>query len=147
MIIDRLENIASYKNLGGAFAEAAAWMERTDLKALPDGRTEVAGDRVFATMAENPLSREQTGFEVHRLYADIQLVLGGKERFFYGTEREILPPDPGTDFYPCRVGKSIGFILEPGQFAIFLPGEAHAPGNAAEGAERCRKLVVKVRMD
>lgn len=145
MIIDRLENIASYKNLGGAFAEAAAWLEQIDPKALPWGRTEIAGERVFATLSENRLSREETGFEAHRIYADIQLVLEGKERFLFGLETEILPPNPGTDFYPCRVGRRIGFTLEAGELAIFLPGEAHAPGIAPEDADSCKKLVVKVR--
>jgi len=147
MIIDRIENIGRYRNLGGAFAEAAAWLEETDLKALPCGRAEIAGERAFANLSENRLSREETGFEAHRLYADIQLVLEGKERFLFGTETEILPPNPGTDFYPCRVGRRIGFTLEPGEFAVFLPEEAHAPGIAPEDADSCKKLVVKVRME
>ena len=145
MIIDRIENIGRYRNLGGAFAEAAAWLEKTDLKTLPCGRAEIAGERVFATLSENRLSKEETDFEAHRLYADIQLVLEGKERFLFGTEAEILPPNPGTDFCPCRVSRHIGFTLKPGEFAIFLPGEPHSPGNPAGEPSDCKKAVIKVR--
>ena len=147
MIIDWIRNISSYTDLGNHFTDAVKWLESTDLDILACGRVDIAGEQVFATLAENRLSRGEASFEAHCRYADIQIILEGKERFFLGTEAEILPPGPGTDFYPCRVEKSFEFTLEPGQFAVFLPGEAHAPGNAAGEQEVCKKLVVKVLMD
>ena len=144
MIIDRLKNISSYTGLGENFGTAARWLEQADLGALAAGTVEIDGERVFATLAENRLSDGEPAFEAHRRYADIQVILDGKERFLLGTEAEILSPEPGTDFYPCRAAKSMEAVLEPGQFVIFLPGEAHSPGNAAGEQKLCRKLVVKV---
>ena len=146
MIIDWIRNISSYINLGNHFADAVKWLKKTDLDTLSCGCIDIAGEQVFATLAENRLSRGEASFEAHRRYADIQIILEGKEGFFLGTEAEILPPEPGTDFCPCRVGNSLEFTLEPGQFAVFLPGEAHSPGNAAGEHEFCKKLVVKVLM-
>ena len=145
MIIDRLDKIGLYAVLNSSFAKAAQWLRETSLEELPFGRAEIAGESVFATLAENRLSAGTPAFEAHRRYADIQLILGGKERFLLGTKARILPPEPGSDFYPCEAQESLEFVLGQGQFVVFLPGEAHSPGNAAEGGpETCRKLVVKV---
>ena len=147
MIIDRLNYIHLYAGLHPAFAKASEWLRQTDLDSLACGFVEIAGKEVFATLAENRLSSEKPAFEAHRRYADIQLILDGKERFLLGKEPRILSPKPGTDFYPCEASDSLEFTLGPREFTVFFPGEAHSPGNMADNQfPVCRKLVVKVLM-
>ena len=144
MIIDRIGNIMAYEGLGEHFRTAAAWLAGRDFSAQAPGSLEIDGRNVFASLADNPLSREKPSYEAHRLYADIQLVVSGRERFYLGAEGRIGAPAPDSDFYPCEVSSGMPFDLENGWFVIFLPGEMHAPGNPCDGPSVCRKLVVKV---
>ena len=151
MILDTLNHIGKYAGLGPAFAAAAAWLQSADLQTLEPGRIGIDGDRVYATLADNRLEPKDPSFEVHRSYADIQLVLRGRERLFYGREGRELSGRPENDVWFCEADRHVPFVLEAGQFAVFLPGEAHAPGLPAEAdagtVPVTRKMVVKVRMD
>ena len=102
------------------------------------------GERVYATLADNLLSRETPAYEAHRRYSDIQVIVDGKETFYLGTEGNIGQLIPEKDFCPCEVSAGIPFVLESGWFVIFLPGEMHAPGNPAGEPSVCRKMVIKV---
>ena len=146
MIIDRIENIGKYAGLGEHFRTAAEWlaMAGQDLSALVPGTLQVDGKQVFATLADNLLSRETPAYEAHRLYADIQVIVDGRETFYLGTEGKPGQLMPEKDFCECEVSAGLPFVLESGWFAIFLPGEMHAPGNPAGEPSVCRKLVVKV---
>ena len=145
MIVDRLENLGRYAALGENFAAAARWLAETDLEKTEPGAVRIDGDRVYATTADNRLERETPLFEAHHLYADIQVILSGKERFYLGWAGREGPQEPGKDLYFCEADGALCFDLAPGQFAIFLPGELHAPGNPAGAPSVCRKMVVKVR--
>ena len=147
MIVDRLENIGHYACLGPNFAAAVRWLASADLCALEPGTYPIDGENVYATVADNRLERETPAFEAHHLYADIQLILGGEERFFLGWSGRETDPKPERDLYFCEADASLSFTLAEGQFAIFLPGELHAPGNPAGEPSVCRKMVVKVRAD
>lgn len=144
MIIDRMENIMVCAGLGENFKTAADWLRRQSLQDLAPGQIPVDGRNVFGSLADNFLSREEPAYEAHRLYADIQVVIDGKERFYLGTEGKTADVDSGSDLYFCTGCTGIPFTLEKGWFAVFLPGEMHAPGNPAGEPSSCRKLVLKV---
>ena len=144
MIIDELSNIGRYACLSANFAEAVRFLSETALDSLSCGSVPVDGEQVFATLSENMTIPGERPFEAHDRYADIQVILQGRERFALGFEPSPGPLLPEKDFRPCRAEKHLAFILEPGQFVIFLPGEAHAPGGAAGDPAPCRKLIVKV---
>ena len=64
------------QGLEGAFE----YLARTDLSALPLGRTDIEGDDVYVMISEaETRSPEQVKFEAHRRYIDIQLVVRGQE--------------------------------------------------------------------
>ena len=144
MIIDKIENVRKYAALGEHFRTAAEWLAGQDLSALALGTVQVDGERVYATLADNLLSRETPAYEAHRRYSDIQVIIDGKETFYLGTEGNIGQLIPEKDFCPCEVSAGIPFVLESGWFVIFLPGEMHAPGNPAGEPSVCRKMVIKV---
>ena len=72
------------------------------------------------------------------------MIVDGKEKFWLGTEGKAGQLIPEKDFCRCEVSAGLPFVLESGWFAIFLPGEMHAPGNPAGEPSVCRKMVVKV---
>ena len=142
MIVDTLANIGRYASLGQNFATAARFLLHTDLTALPLGVTEVDGQKVYVNLADNCLDRADMAWEAHDRYADIQLILKGRERF--GWSSTAVPGPLEGDFRACAGEKDFDFTLAENQFVIFLPGEPHSPGNPDGAPALCRKLVVKV---
>ena len=79
MIYDTLENLSNYAALLPGLEKAAAFLSRTDLAQLPDGRVEIDGDRVFANIQTYATKHiDMRGFEAHRKYVDVQVVIGGE---------------------------------------------------------------------
>jgi len=145
VIVDKLENFARYAHLGRHFETAAAFVKAHDLAALPLGRTEVDGDHVFINVFENVYDRPDMFWEAHHLYADVQVVLSGSERFGWGSACRYAQPQ--GDLVVCSDVTGFDFTLTAGQFVIFLPPEPHSPGNPAGDNAPCRKAVIKVRVE
>lgn len=147
MIVDRLDRATENASLSARLREGLSWLRRTDLGALATGRHEIDGDRLFALVQEyTTRSPAECRWEAHRMYADIQYMVSGTERIGYAAAagahtcepydaaRDVAFFDPGEQFV----------VLETGMFAIFLPGEVHAPCGAAGRPTQARKIVVKV---
>lgn len=156
MILDTLDDIVKYAGISPNFETAVRWLQETDPEALEPGRTDIDGEKVYAVMSENRLEPKEPVFEVHRRYADIQIILRGREGFRYGRKGKELSGKPENDVWFCAADRQVPFELEEGGVTVFLPGEAHAPGLYPEKDKRPlspaapvsdRKLVVKVLMD
>jgi len=147
-IIDKVENLGKYADLGPNFAKAIAYLQKADFAALPLGRNEIDGDNVWVNAAEAKLTPvEAKKPELHHAYFDIQIPLTGDET--YGLAK----------FDPASAGsfdeaKDIGFYdqaVEPitvkvGEFAILYPNTClHAPGCSLTGERTIRKLVAVMR--
>jgi biofilm protein TabA len=148
MILDALSAAGRYLALNPRLAAGFAFLAKSDLANLPVGRHEIDGPQVFALVSHDT-GRGQAGarLEAHQKYLDIQVALSGQERIgwlpladcrqvaeAYSAERDI-------GFFADR--PTIWLPLEPGQFAIFFPADAHAP-LAGEGA--VHKVVIKVAL-
>ena len=156
MILDTLDAIGKYAGISPNFETAVRWLQETDPEALEPGRTDIDGEKVYAVVSENRLEPKEPVFEVHRRYADIQILLRGREGFRYGRKGKELSGKPENDVWFCEADRQVPFELEEGGVTVFLPGEAHAPGLYPEKDRRPlspaapvpdRKLVVKVLMD
>ena len=156
MILDTLDDIVKYAGISPNFETAVRWLQETDPEALEPGRTDIDGEKVYAVMSENRLEPKEPVFEVHRRYADIQIILRGREGFRYGRKGKVISGKPENDVWFCEADRQVPFELEEGGVTVFLPGEAHAPGLYPEKDRRPlspaapvpdRKLVVKVLMD
>ena len=150
MVIDRLENIAAYAGLGENFAKAIAFLQKTDLSALPLERFELDGRELFGFVKQTELETENLRWEAHRKYADIQLIVAGAERIGfapYSGEAETVPFSQEGDigFYQFE-GAGTDVTLNAGDFAIFLPGELHRPDCPVGGKCTSRKMVIKVAL-
>jgi biofilm protein TabA len=150
MIIDRLDNVARYAALGPGFARAFQFLQTLD-PARPDGRCEIEGDAVYATLMsyETKIPADQT-HEVHRCYADIQFLISGQETMLF-TPAERLGPGNGynqeKDYEMCATPVLPATLaVQAGQFVVFFPGEGHKPGLGLWAPQPVRKIVVKVRL-
>ena len=163
MIHDRLENAATYSGLSEGFRMAFAWLAdqgMEGLAALPEGRISIDGDDVYALVqAYETEARGKRSFETHRKYADIQLLLAGRETIVYrqlGAGTVLLPGLPplealseyseAKDMAGWKLVGGIDVVVEAGEFAVFFPQDAHAPKVASPAPSPVRKVVVKVRV-
>jgi len=128
--------------------KAVDFLKRTDLPRLPDGRTEIDGDRVFALVQRyETLGPGTPKFEYHRKYIDIQLLVSGVEVICWALadRMEITEPfDEGKDICFGRANTWTPVRLEAGQLAVFWPSDAHAPKQSAGAPAAVMKIVVKV---
>jgi len=148
MIIDRLSNAACYRGVGPGITRALDWLTRNDPTRLAAGRHEIDGERLYAMVSEYQTKlRDQSFWEAHRKYIDVQFVVAGVEEIGWAglaDLREIEPYDPAKDFTKLA-GEGSFFRVSAGLFAVLFPQDAHMPGIAAGSPTRVRKIVVKVR--
>jgi len=147
MIIDRLENLAAALHLAPRLRQGLDWLRSRDLLALPEGRHDVDGDRLFALVQEyTTRSAAECRWEAHRQYTDIQYVVSGIECMGYTNiahTTQTHPYDPARDVAFFEAG--VDFVtVRAGMFAIFAPEDVHAPCAAAGTPGVVRKIVLKV---
>jgi YhcH/YjgK/YiaL family protein len=153
--------IGSYGNLmippgfkSANWERALNWLGEEKWKGLPEGKIEIDGSQVYATLSVyNTKPLGETKYEAHRRYADIQIVLEGTELMMVcdpGTLQSAAPYDPEKDF-EFFTGDPPGvhrIVLHSPAAAVLFPSDAHRPGIAAGGKPSpVRKLVVKVYLD
>ncbi len=146
MITDLLSRAHIYWALGRSFEQAFAFLADADLPALPPGRHEIDGPRLYAVVQEYQTKRPAEGkWEAHREYLDLQYVVSGRERFGYAPMGRM---QPGAYDAPTDIERPIGegafAELRAGEFILLWPGEPHMPGLAIGEPAAVRKVVVKI---
>lgn len=149
MILDKLENADQYKSLHPQIAAAIDWLKKTDLAALPLGKTVIDGERLFALVQEyTPKEPELLKYEAHRRYWDVQVVVSGTERMGWAHLSQMAVSEPHDEARDVAFFRGEGqFVRVPaGFFTVFAPQDVHMPGIAAMPLEMVRKVVVKVEV-
>lgn len=150
MIHDKLENAAFYENLSPRFAAAFGWLAATELAGLAEGRIAVEGEEVFALVQRyRTEGRAGKSYESHRDYADIQVLVRGRELVAWRCAEglaESSPYDPAKDQAGWKLEGGLDLPLEAGEFAVFFPQDAHLPRLASGDPAEVLKIVVKVRI-
>ena len=129
MIFDTLEHWARYAAPESRLALAFKFLRDTDLNALPIGRTEIDGDRLYALVQEyttRPL--EEGKWEAHRRYVDVQYVQHGQERMGFANLAVMTAGQyqPEKDFLALS-GEGNFVDVFAGAFVVFFPQDAHMP--------------------
>lgn len=149
MIVDSLKNCALYYGVNSRLEKAFDALKGFDLENLEPGKYEIDGEEIFLNLVERGLkSPAEAKLEVHDRYIDVQVVLRGKEGFGWSERADMKQPQA-----PFNTEKDIQFFddvpqtyytLQPGQFTILLPEDAHAP---LVGEGEIRKAILKVLVD
>ncbi len=151
MIVDQLKNIDFYKTLGigDRYAKAIEWLKSSDLAGMEDGRYEIDGETVYASvMSYATIPWEETVYEAHERYTDIQYMISGTEIMSYAPVHELVsscPYDPEKDvilFDDPNPG--IRVSCRCGDFVIFFPWDGHKPRTVNGKPSGVRKVVVKI---
>jgi YhcH/YjgK/YiaL family protein len=152
MIADSTPNSARYP-FGPAWAAAFEFLKTL----TPDsetGKRFIQGNELYASVdCYNTKPRADAKLETHRKYVDIQVLLSGKEVI------EVFPkngltvsapynPERDVEFYQKPEGTHACVTLEPGQFLVFFPDDAHMPCLMAETSpEPVKKVVFKIALE
>ena len=151
MIYDRLENFGKYFHTGSPLFSALSFAVEFD-PSKPDGRYEIESEKVYALVSSYKTSpASQNRFEIHRKYADVQVVIEGEEKL----EVSLLPELKSvSEYYDVKdtvflesPRDSASLLMRRGDFAVIYPNEAHRPNCDVHEKLRVRKIVVKVRMN
>ena len=146
MIYDHLNNCALYESMHPLFKKAFDYLKSHDLSSAAPGKIVLDEDKLYINVQEpKGKTMEEARLELHQKYIDIQVILQGKETMGWKAA------DQCKEFQaPYNVEKDIVFFsdkptqyvtLEPGNFAIFFPGDGHAP---CIGDAFIKKAIVKV---
>jgi biofilm protein TabA len=145
MILDCLDNWKRYVDAHPLFAKAFEFLLRKDLAALPPGRHEIDGDRLYAVVVKaDGAGRAKAALEAHRKYIDIQFLLSGADEMGWRPLAECKGSkgfDAAKDLEFFTDPAAAWCAVRPGDLAVFFPSDAHAPGG---GTGPVHKVVVKV---
>ncbi|MBN2161929.1 MAG: YhcH/YjgK/YiaL family protein [Pontiellaceae bacterium] len=145
MVLDTLKNAARYAGLKDGCSEAFGFLDQPGLADLPDGRYEVAGEKVFAIVDRTQGRKISDGkLEGHRKFIDIQYVISGDESMGWSPAAGLtnaVPYDEERDLEFFEGNPQSIVHVPPGSFAVFLPTDAHLP---LIGEGPIHKVVVKV---
>jgi YhcH/YjgK/YiaL family protein len=130
--------------------KAFLFLKTNDLKNLKPGRYELEGDSLFVNVnVYSTKNEEDTNYEAHRKYADIQYLISGKEQIGVAPlqKAEVLVPyDEAKDVAFLKAEKNNFKIANSQNFFVFFPDDAHCPGVRAENNEEVKKVVIKVKI-
>ncbi len=148
MIIDNIENIGLYEEIGSNFKKAVEFIKKTDLKSLENGKVEIDGDKVFAKVMDSKLVEPfYNNWEGHKKYADIQIIIDGGERILYAYNDNCKVSKEYDEEKDCIFYESdlnVELNLKENDFVIFLPDDLHMPNIPHPKYKYSKKIVVKV---
>lgn len=147
MIIDNLENITKYTSLLPGLAKVPVIIEKIDLNSTE--RVEFEGGFYFVQKGvTRPV--EETIFETHENYIDVQILLEGKEMMGWNT----IPNLKVKESYDSENDITIYFgedspynmNIPERTFYVFYPWDAHRAAFHQEEANEYIKLIVKLKV-
>lgn len=147
MILDTLDNLQKYVVLNPRIQQVADFIAKNDLAAIPSGKVQIDGDNVFGNFQTlKGKTKEEAKLETHNVMLDIQVPFNTAETMGY-TPRRDLPEmtynaENDITFYEGMAEQYV--TVHPGEFAIFLPQDGHAPCIAPD--KEIQKVIFKVKL-
>ena len=147
MILDTLDNLYKYVALNPRIQQVVEFIAKNDLAAIPSGKVQIDGDEVFGNFQTlKGKEKEDAKLETHNVMLDIQIPFNTPETMGY-TPRCLLPKaeynaQNDITFYEGLAEQYV--TVHPGEFAIFMPQDGHAPC-IAPGKE-VQKVIFKVKI-
>jgi YhcH/YjgK/YiaL family protein len=146
MIIDNLSNSKQYLSLHPRFEEVFSYINSLNWNNLPIGVAELDGQQIKVITSESDMkSQDEAKLEVHQKFIDIQIPVTKSETFGWRSldtlKKSIGGYDEERDIEFFDDEPTTYITVQPGEFAIFFPGDGHAPlvGNGI-----IKKIIVKV---
>lgn len=149
MIHAKLSDSQQYESLHPLLKPLFDYIRATDWSQVPTGRITLKGDELFINVDEGMMkSKEEQLVEVHRKYIDVQVPLSCTETMGWQPADTLqteptVPYDEQTDRAFYQQPMQHYAVVEPGEFTIFFPSDAHAP---MIGNGKCKKFIAKLKI-
>lgn len=149
MILADLRDSARYESLHPLFKQLFEYVKNHDLSTVPAERIVLQGDALYINVADATLkSAQEQKLEVHRRYIDVHFPLSGAEICGWTALNQLRvesdsPFNIEDDYALYSQPADTYFTIQPGQFYIVYPEDAHAP---IIGEGMLRKLIAKVEI-
>ena len=148
MITDSFENLTLYKGSIPYAEDIYNFIKNNDLNSLTLGRHDIT-ENVYVNILEYQPGNPDK-YEAHRKYADLQVVITGKEKMKTALLPKNLPNEEYNDdgdyilFEKCEKGFA-EFEAVCGMFYYYAPQDAHMPGiKVCDG--KTKKAVFKIKI-
>ena len=149
--INKRELAIQYHKNPERWEKAFTFLKTKNLETIEPGIYELEGKDLFINVSEYITKNEDdTKFEAHIEYIDIQYVVSGEERIGVlplEKTKEIIPYDSSKDIAFQTAENSNYRFATPERFFIFFPEDAHRPGVKSDNNSNVRKVVVKIKID
>lgn len=148
MIIDSISKSSEYEKMHPLFSKAFEFLKSLDFNHLDLKKFELDGKNLFVMISDTSMKpSDEAKLEVHNDYIDIQMPVSKAEKFGWAYRNDLktesAPFDKERDIQFFEDKPSTYFDLQPGNFVILFPHDAHAP---CIGEESIIKIVVKVKV-
>jgi len=147
MIIDTLDNLASYEAMNPYFKDVVDFLKKNDLNKLEPGKYQIKGGDLYVNITSaKGRTPDAAVLETHRKMIDIQIPLDGPETFGYTPLCRLPEVEYNAEKDITKYGDLMAesFVdCQPGMFAIFFPQDGHAP--CISMAPEIKKAIFKVK--
>ena len=144
----RIADWGKYDFNSPQFQTAIAFLERSDIRALPDGWIELENGVRASIQRYQTAPQEMLSYESHDRHIDIQYLVDGIE-WLGCADRSgmtVKTPYQAADDVTLYEAPSLhgGVLLHGGEYVIFTPEDAHQP--RCQAGESCAvlKIVIKI---
>ena len=147
MIIAKKAHALCYKGIHPRLDRALELLQDDAfISSVKDEKILIEGDALYVFRNDyETVPYEETFFEAHQKYLDVQMVVSGQERCDIADPAALGEPfSEKGDFRGYHGEAEQSVILRPDNFMIVFPGDAHRLKIAAEQPDQISKIVFKV---
>ena len=153
MIVTDLEHATDQIILTEGIKKGLDFLKNTRLEDLPDGRTDIDGDNVFALVQsyKSRMEHQKPKFELHRRYVDIQYIVSGAEIMGWAPHEMFTQTNPYNEESDVMLGtipagEWTSVLFPAGRVIVLYPTDAHASGLAVDQPEDVKKALIKIAL-
>lgn len=153
MILDNIKHADKYVLIHKGFEAAFDFLRTADLGALQPGRFDFGEAGNYAIVeAYTSKAWEDTKWESHLKYLDIQYIIKGSEQMGWRCSEGLIVSEDrlaGNDivFYESDDELVSSAILNAGDFAVFFPTDVHRPAACVDHPMPVKKIIFKLLID
>ena len=146
MIFDRISNLGTYAENNEKLTAIVEFLKKNPFDTLADGRHELDLG-IYANVGSGAV-RDSGDFEVHRRYADLQLIVEGSELMEWAPLDELTnggdyKAEGDIQFFACQPAAAAPLKFYRGYFAGFYPQDGLKPSLRLDH-DSSRKIVFKI---
>jgi len=147
MIVDNIRNAHLYLGLGKGFEEALTFLKNYDGAADEKADITVSDKVMVKCRPYMTKPQSECAFEAHKRFADIHFVVSGCEMIGYAPTPSLTVVSENDEKDLIMLdGEGTNILLNPGDFMITFPDDAHMPCIAKDQPVFCAKLVAKIEL-